>query len=325
MRGLQDSVALAVPLEGVLRPSLEAAIMKARARRQGPEVRLGTGPLASAPLRVLGFADLAREVVERDAMVLASPPRQVVLFSSAPKLAALAGGGWETSPAATVMGLAALAGALRLVGMRCDLKLEEAVAGREVPAELDPAICFSSSLEMWLAERQVAHPEADARSYAIEHASPSMFGDLALSGGEEPLFRVTVGPRPESRFFAARVAVAEAAYRFGVPVVPGLGLILRGSRRPWYQPMGFEPMFSDLVGTSLEAMTERLRNAVSPERGGNPGLKREMHRTSRIVVTSLESVMKLGEHLAGPASAARFLRSNDFSIGPRLQQTLAAL
>jgi len=325
MRGLQDSVALAVPLDSVLRPSLEAAILKARARRQGPEVRLGAGPLARAPLRVLGFADLAREVVERDAAVLASPPRQVVLFSSAPKLAALAGGGWETSPAATVMGLAALAGALRLVGMRCDLKLEEAVAGREISAELDPTICFTNSLEMWLAERQIAHPEADARSYAIEHASPSMFGDLALSGEDEPIFRVTIGPRPEARFFAARMAVAEAAHRRGMPLVPGVGLILRGSRRPWYQPMEFEPMFDDLAGMSLAVVTERLRSAASPERGGNPGLKREMHRTSRIVGASPESVMALGQHLAGPASAADFLRSSDFTIGPRLEQALAAL
>lgn len=325
MRGLQDSVALAVPLEGVLRLSLETAILKARARRQSPEVRLGSGPLASAPLRVLGFADLAREVIERDAAILASPPRQVVLFSSAPKLAALGDDGWETLPAATVMGLAALAGALRLVGLRCDLILEEAVPAREVPAVLDAMIRFSNSLETWLAERQVAHPEADARSYAIEHTSPSMFGDLALSGEDEPFFRITIGPRPESRFFAARMAVAEAACRLGVPVVPGLGLILRGSRRPWYQPMGFEPMFSDLAGSSMAAMTERLRNAASPERGGNPGLKREMHRTSRIVSRSPESVMRLGEHLAEPASAARYLQSGCFNIGPRLQRTLATL
>ncbi len=311
MRALTASVALALPDESE-RGETARAVEEARRERREVEVRIGVGPLErGVPARVLGHAACLAEALRVDVVTVARRPDRIVIFSSAPKA-----GNTDTSIA--IQSLCALAGALRLAGVDVPIVLDLADATGEIPKDLK--IRFSASLTTWLqraAER--SGNRADPRTYAIEHAAPSMFADLA-EAKQVPL-RITLGSAPEARFWAARMRVREAAIASGLAVAPAVGVIMKGLRVPWYSPTPIEPA---LLGIALDparavADLDACGNPSVPH--GNYGLKREARATQRFVDHA-----GLGAFIDGVADvrgAYESLRAAGFGIGQRLAKEAA--
>lgn len=304
MRALSESVAFAAPsgLDGL---ATAAAVKQAKKGKRSVEVRLGVGPMKGGlGARVIGHASCIRDALNSDVPSVAGPVTGIVIVSSAPKAGSL-------DLASAAQSLAALGGALRLVGIRLPISMELANPLQEVPDSL--RVELPDALTRWF-ERAAQHADngADPRRYALEHAAATMFGDL--SDESVPPVRVTLGAMPEARFWAVRLRVRRAAIEQGMPVVPGIGLIFKALKVPWYHRLPGEPMFEALGDAPLAAAA--LDAAANPQAGGNAGLTREARATRRLVDHA--ELPRLVEHMTDAAAVARFLRSGDFGIGPRL-------
>lgn len=310
MRKLSASVALGSPRgrDGHL---TAAAVDRARHGRQDVEVRLGVGPVSGGgvPARVVGHAGCIQEALRSDVPSLAARPRRIFVFSSATKAG-------STNIQQAVHALASLAGALRLAGVSVPIVLELADPHQEVPDLLN--VVLPDSLIEWF-ERAARHSgsEADPRRYALEHAGPSMFGDL--SDEAAPPLRITLGAMPEARFWAARWRVRASALDHDFAVAPAAALIFKSLRVPWYCRLVAEPLVDDLV-SDPSAAVRALSAAADPSLGGNAGIGREARVTRRLIADA--GPQALAAHLPRAGQVQRFLRRGDFEVGPRLASAL---
>lgn len=260
---LSETVALGVDIHD--RPGTIEALTEARRGRRAVEVRIGVGPLLGPlPARVLAYAEYVRRALI-DAANLAGPIQRIGIFSSAPKSRV-------SDPGRIALSVAALGLALRSLQGPSDtiLALSAAKPVQEVP---DLPVRLSEGLRGWLDGRLERYAET-ARgdlNYAYEHSAGSMFGDLS----PDPVFRITIGGSNEGRFWAARVAVRDAARQAGITVAPAVALSLPGLRVPWYSPTPKEPSIDDARLLYPDNLAKRLEDAANPSKEGNAGLKRE--------------------------------------------------
>lgn len=286
------------------------------------EVRVGIGPLeGNVPLRILGHARCIENAVASIEKAIGSVAR-VVLFSSARKAFGLGG---ETPPprvaASVPVALAALAGALRLAGLRHPIWLDDSAAERELPATIHSQVDLSDRLRKFF-ERAFQNNanRADPVDYAVEHAAPTMFADFLEPGEGDRLLRITVGARPEARFWAARIHVCQFGRLAGLPVVPRMAVLMRTLARPWYSPTSTEPSLLDVLSQPSAPLRSSLEQAANPTRGGNAGLKREVRLTAPLL--DLTATRELAESLSTSRGVIAALRSGDYSLGARLNATL---
>jgi hypothetical protein len=308
MNTLREGTALASHVSGQDLSASLVGLAEARAGRRTVEVRIGVGPLeGSPPARLLGYASILARVLATDVRALVGDAAvRVKLFSSAAKGSRQASGdpSWA---------LAALSGALQLLGVGEPIGVDLSDHAREVPAELD--IWLTPRLAQWLQVREHHHSGSVEPSffYAIEHAAPSMFADL-LTAGEYPPFRITLGGNTEGPFWATRMRVREAALAAGLALAPAAGLIVRTLRRPWYQPLRDEPRLDALTQPDIAAAA--LEDCANPSRGGNAGLKGEARAVRRLVEDP--RLPRFADALSSPERARQFLKRGDIRVGPRL-------
>lgn len=307
---LSESVALAWPTAAHDLADSTCAMHDVRKREIPVEVRIGVGPIIDEPpLRVLGFAGRVAEVLQGDVRILVEPavPR-IKLFSSAPKA-----GSFHWKPA--VMSLVALAGALRVAGISNPISIDLAASEAEIPGDL--SVDLEAKLADWVVGRALRHRPGEKPSlqYALEHASPTMFGDL--TDGEKPPFRITVGGATEAKFWAVRMRVRDAVAH-GAPLAPVAGLIIKALRVPWYQPVPSEPPLRAAL-TPAKAI-QALEQAANPARGGNAGLKGETRAVSRLIGSA--GVSELIAALTSGRAAKGLACEKSIDLGPRLVQAM---
>lgn len=310
MQALSDSVALAVP-NPEEHSYLEGALRQISRRQRKVEVRIGVGPMATTPLRLLGHAACVAETMRVDLRALCGRVDQVCIFSSAPKTRMA-----EVSP---VIAIGALAGALKMAGVECPILLDLACSYQEVPPVLHCR--FPETLTEWLerASRRNRN-QTDGHWYAIEHAAPSMFGDLVDDSPLPVPFRVTIGAAPEARFWAARQRVRLAARAHRYPVAPALGLIMRSLQVPWYSVTGAEPPLSWATQSGRAAL-DALEDAANPRKAeGNAGLKREARATKRLIEHS--GLPALIEAVTDENRMQAYIGRNGFMLSARLEDAL---
>ena len=278
------------------------------------EVRIGVGPVhGQVPLRVLGYAGCVADVLKKDVRILVGPaaPR-IELFSSAPKA-----GYFDRRSA--LMSLVALAGALRVAGIRNPIGVDLAQGAPEIPIDLDVAL--PTELGTWVAARATRNRPGEPPSflYAFEHASPTMFADLAES--DSPPFRVTVGGAAEAKFWAVRMRVRIAANARGIRLSPAAAIIIKTLRVPWYQPVPDEPPLS-AARAPVEAV-QALEDAANPARGGNAALKKESRATGRLI--ERDGVSELIDALGSADAAMHYARDKGLDVGTRLFQAIKGI
>lgn len=310
MKVFTESVALAWPASARDVETSVCALADARQGNIPVEVRIGVGPLRDeVPLRVLGYAGCVAETIQSDVRILVEPAvPTVTLFSSAPKT-----DHFDRMRATT--SLVALAGSLRLAGLTNRIAIDFAENRPEIPIDLN--VDLDEKLAEWIVGRALRHrPEEEVSfQYAFEHASPTMFGDIAECNS--PPFRITVGGATEARFWAVRDRVRAAAAARGARLAPIAGVIIRALRVPWYQPVRYEPPLA-AARVAAEA-TDALALAANPARGGNGALKRELRATRRLINDG--GVSELIDAIGTADSALSFARDHGFDLGPRLVRT----
>ena len=203
-----DHLALAKPY------SVQGQRRIERSFRELPvEVQLGVGPAAHIPARVLGFCACAVDAL-RIAERMVGRPVKVRVFSSAQKIAALSG--VLPNPGLFLPAIVALTQGLRLAGYLGPIFADLASGEREVPTELTTfPIPENIRNFLWQASDHNGNG-ADPLSYAVEHAGPSMYGDLR--DPQEPEYlRITIGGKAEARFWTIRQRVAMLAENKGYP------------------------------------------------------------------------------------------------------------
>lgn len=322
MRGLPDSLAVALPEPGGL-PTLERVVRSGKSFVV--EARIGVGPLdGGVPMRVLGHAMCIADAVRSVGNAIGGVNR-LVLFSSARKAFGVAGSGCPQHIAeSAVISLAALAGALRIAGLRQPLLVDDSDPGREIPDEVCSSVEISGSLREFLESASIRNANgADPVAYAIEHAAPTMFADLSSPEDEPDLLRITIGARPEARFWAVRTRVRRAAANVGHGTVAAMAILMRTLDRAWYAPTTVEPRLRDLLETSPESSREQLDHCANPRRGGNPGLKREVRQA--IAILDHPHARELALSTMTATGAADYLRGGDFQLGDRLVTNLRDL
>jgi hypothetical protein len=313
MQQLPAYLALARPFSVSGTKDVEQAIKT----RLPVEVRIGAGPTSAIPARVLGYCECAADAIKIIERALGRPVR-VHLFSSAPKIAALAG----TDPGLQkyLPALVALAGGLRLAGFKGGLSVDVACGWRELTDDLMGS-ALHVSIRSFLDRAAKGNANgADPISYAVEHSSPSMYGDI-LEPEESRILRITVGAKAEARFWAIRQRVMIQAAMNGLRVVPTFGMILRTLARPWYSLESREPLLTDLPTQGPARVVEDLHLSYHPSYGGNVGLRREARNAARLVTQA----MPLAEAVSTVSSARRFLKGFDGLIGRRLSESMALL
>ncbi|MDN2578748.1 hypothetical protein [Aquibium sp. ELW1220] len=307
MKVFSEAVALASPIATSELEASVCAIDDARAGRLPIELMIGVGPLSTdVPFRVLGYAGCVAEAIRSDVRLLIEPSiPKIRLFTSAPKTE-----GFHRGRA--LMSLVTLAGALRIAGVDSPIYLDFARRDPEIPPDLD--IDLGPDLLEWVLSRDSRHRPGKPPSlrYALEHASPSMFADIADS--DDTPVRITVGGATEARFWAVRMQVRSAAATRGLRIAPAVGVIIKALRVPWYQPTSYEP--SLLAALRPAEAIKGLSTAANPARGGNGALRREARAAIRLV--DEEGVADLIEAALSTERAMRFARVNGFNLGRRL-------
>jgi hypothetical protein len=310
MYHLPEYLALARPFSEFGRKNVERAI----ATKLIVEVRIGTGPIDNVPTRVLGFCACAADAIS----ILERSLRRSIhvhLFSSALKIASLSGSTIDSK--AYLPALAALAGGLRLAGFKGSLSVDLAQGSREIQVQAADLL-LPGRIKSFLDQAADANGNgADPIGYALEHASPSMYGDI-LEPGEPDILRITVGGKPEAKFWAIRQRVMMHATRNGFPVSASFGLILRTLARPWYSPEPYEPLLADLIESGTSSTVEALKRSCNPSRGGNAGLRREARNAATLVATARAG--HLAEAVLSSSQALDFLRRSDLRIGRTLSE-----
>lgn len=312
MRAISDSVALALPDKGDLYAT-GAAVEAARRGRRELEVRIGVGPCpGDVPLRVLGYAACVAEAVRTDVPGLVRAPDRLAIFSSAPKTG-------RFDVASAMRAVVAIGGALRISGVTVPISLDLAAPEREVPVSL--TVDLPPALADWLTKAgERSDNGTDPLWYAIEHAAPTMFGDL--TDHMNPPLRITLGGAPEARFWAVRMRVRSAALRRGLGVAPAVGLILRTLQVPWYSVRPTEPPLTAMSRAPAAAL-DALDAAANPQRGGNSGLKREARATRRVANSAEVGVLIAA--LDGISPMIDYAEACELHLAPRLRDAACPL
>jgi hypothetical protein len=248
-------------------------------------------------------------------------PFRVRVFSSALKIAHLSG--VLPDPDLFIPAIAALTLGLRLAGYAGPISADLASGAREIPTALTmfpiPEIIRNF---LWQASDHNGNG-ADPLSYAVEHASPSMYGDVRDPHDPENL-RITIGGRAEARFWPIRQRVAMLAEIEGYPVSPSFGLILRTLKRPWYSPTPEEPLLGDLLNLGVEATKRALDMCSNPAySGGNTGLRREARNATRLL--DGPNAFAFADSVSSVSSSAKSLLNSDIAIGRRLSEALKSV
>lgn len=291
---LSPSIALGIPRSAEDRLETVKAVEDARAGRRAVEVRIGVGALeGEVPARVLAHADCVVEALWNLRQIIGDRPFSVRIFSSAMKLG-------NKDVAAIIPPLAALAGALQLAGLEAEIRLQAASETTEIVRSVE----LSASHFDWVRRRAFRYgtsTEASLR-YALEHASPSMFGDITDGDYEQPL-RITVGGAMEARFWAVRMMVRAAERAAGNRVTPALALIMKAVKVPWYSPTFAEPRLHEVLDP--DAAIAAINSAANPKKGGNPGLNREARAFSRAVRRA--GIQELATSVSSIEGSKRFI------------------
>lgn len=317
MQRLSDSIAIGVPMDDEGR-AVAAAVLRARKAAIGVDVVIGIGLLPRSrdiPVRTLGFASCATRAIREDLRRIVGPHTvlNVRLFSTATKLAELSGERVDRRRAfeSGVRTLATLVASLRMVELRESISVDLADSRLEVQEALANSVQIDPELMARFRSSAANNSNgADPQKYAIEHAAPSMFGDLRSTNN----LQVTLAGIWEAPFWAVRRHVARLAAR-GQHVAPSLALMMVACRRPWYAPTDREPTFGDISELGIRAVRDILWQSFDPAHGGNCGLAREAQRTLKILdkvnVTLLRGVSNNVEQ------ALHYL-SRECVLGPNL-------
>jgi len=306
-----ESLALARPFSEQRIKYLEQS-----ARKLPAEVQLGVGPTALIPARVLGFCACAVDAI-MFAEQMVGKPVSVRVFSSAQKIGFLAG----TCPDPTLFlpALAVLTGGLRTCGFSGPISAELALGAREIPNALT-AFPIPDFVNTFLIQACGHNANgADPRSYAVEHAAPSMYSDINDPLDQERL-RITIGANAEARFWPIRQKVAQLAEAEGYAVSPSFGLVMRSLKRPWYSVLPGEPLLTDLPRLGAVDTICALDRCANPAYGGNTGLRRESRNAARHL--NNPDALALSDAVASVSNAAKALLRSDISIGTRLSEAL---
>jgi hypothetical protein len=250
------------------------------------------------------------DAILSDAAAIAGHPTRVWLFSTTLKAR-------ERNIGNAASALAALAGGLRLSGVKCPIVLDLASESLEIPNRLD--IELTPLQKLWISN--AAEHSGNAMPpliYSLEHSSGSMFGDLD-DRAFAPL-RITIGGKTEAIFWQIRLAVRAAALAEGYAVAPAVGLFLKALRRPWYYPTAKEPPLAALKYSASETIAQLDRASDPTQLGGNHGLRREARAFRRIA--NNPSIPSLVDAVSAPVAAARFISNAGFVIAPRLDVAL---
>lgn len=320
MRALSDSVALAVPLSAQLN-AIEEVVDRVRRGEMGVEVRIGVGPLAGAvPARVIGHAACISDALAFDLpQLVGRRTPTVTIFSSLPKLRAF-GGGSSYTPDDQLCGLTALGAGIRVAGFTGMVALDLAEERAEIPPLVADSIEVPAELMDFIQSAAARNANGVcALMYAVEHAADSMFADIAPTEPGKDLI-VTLGAKPEARYWAVRQLVAGAAADVGLAVRPAIGLILRTLPRPWYTPTEVEPALKDVAILGAAEVDVRLQHAADISRGGNGGLKREARRARALL--KLPEVERIAIAISSASNAEEFLVNSGMSVRPRLAEML---
>lgn len=306
------------------------AMKEARSGVRPVDVVVGCGllPLGQRiPLRILGYGDIVSRNVLLLRRVLGERSQfRLRLFCSATKLAGLGDGASAASAfrCSTTL-LAALVEVLRATGALgavASASVDAANPGREVPTSV--ASLAMAALRSHVGLRHVKDAldgyascnsnGADPLLYGIEHAGPSMFGDLT---GDEPRLHVTIAGNAERIFWAARRVVASIACRRRdcPPPCPAMARIVTGIRRTWYFPLPDEPPLAAIVSgpTSADALLVLARE--------HTGLRLEAEATERVIRRlGRDPLLAISNSVQDSTEAYRTLGEAGVAVGPRLAQ-----
>ncbi len=341
---LGPPVAAGVPFDASQRIVLADAFRRAQTGECPTVFRIGCGFLAEEdgiPLRLLGHARLLADLISRVRRTLGLNASVIQIFTSAPKVMALGGDNSDRGRRSGVRLLAALSGALRIVGLDVRIEVEESTPEREIPRIVFDRLHLPSNiLDRLEACSRHNTNGADAHVYGIEHAAPSMFGDIRIETDDSTPFRITIGPRPETLFWAIRTRVAAVAAECNIAIVPTLQFVLTGCWRAWYTPWSAgdlaEPTLGNLLDRDIRWISEQYKMVTrhSPTGAGNSALTRESrallhdamdsHGTRNRLIDH-PGLQRLAKAVATPANAASFLRSEPVVLGERLTETIRRL
>lgn len=307
MKVLPDSVAQALPQAGPDRAAMLLAVEAARRGELDTEVRIGVGPTGGVvPARVLGYARRVADSLPLVEAIIHRAVDRVVIFSSGPKVG-------QVDAAMNLSATAALGGALRIAGVEAPMTLDCADADQEVPDDLE--VELPSGLEAWI--RAAAARHGGPPTYAVDHASATMFGDLVH--GERAPLRVTVGGRTEAKFWAVRKRVRAAALKRSMRLAPAFGLILKAAKVPWYYLNFYEPTLAEFATDPMRAL-EKLNAAANPKVGGNPGLLAEVRSIRGF--SKVEEIHRLATALGGIKDMVPYAADMRLSFGNNLSKVL---
>ena len=305
------SLALARPFSEQRMKYLEKS-----ARKLPVEIQLGVGPAADIPARVLGFCSCAVDAIGI-AEQMVGRPVNVRVFSSAHKIGFLSG--VCPDPELFLPALAVLTGGLRICGFSGLISAELALGAREIPSALT-AFSIPEFVNTFLMQASDHNANgADPKSYAVEHAAPSMYGDINDPLAQERL-RITIGANAEARFWPIRQRVIQLAEAEGYAVSPSFGLVMRSLKRPWYSVLPGEPLFRDLPSLGAEGTILALDRCTNPVYGGNTGLRREARNAARHL--NKPDAFALADAVSSVGNAAKALLRSDISVGKRLSEAL---
>ncbi|MGD0814305.1 MAG: hypothetical protein ABSA83_11930 [Verrucomicrobiota bacterium] len=249
------------------------------------------------------------------------------IFCSAPKIAGLGRQiVTEDSISIGVRTLAGLAGTLDLVGARKyvgSVLIDTASPTPEVPAEVvSSAIAilrahpgFGPTMKAIEDFGKFSDNGADPTIYAIEHAAPSMFGDI---DGRD-ILHITIAGGAERRFWPVRRVVAGAALRCGIQTTPALARIVTSIKRTWYSPLQDEP-------TLIKLATDPSRVSVELSLLGrtNTSLKVEAVATTRAIPTVNHNHLAQIPFVFDDLKVAiNFLITGNFELGKNVSDFIA--